>query len=165
MTSYLHRLKTLNSEKCHPPHLQKLQKGGEDQPEGAFYSFCSTQSAHFQKIEPLSDACHPRRLWLIYHPDGRLISHSFTPAASREGVLGWYPEALGTEPYQPSKAPPEAPLRACDEARIRAWLASIGEEDTATIEEVLENCRTDSEAADYFLGRASDESHLSTTEQ
>ena len=38
------------------------------------------------------------RLWLIRHADGRLISHSFTPAASRQEVEGWYPEALSIEP-------------------------------------------------------------------
>lgn len=101
----------------------------------------------------------PWRLWLIRHADGRLISHSFTPAASRQEVEGWYPEALSAEPYQPSLDQPESPLSASEEARIRAWLASIGEEDEAAIEEVLENCRTDAEARDYFLGRASEASH------
>ena len=38
------------------------------------------------------------RLWLIHHADGRMISHSFTPAASRQEVEGWYPDALSIEP-------------------------------------------------------------------
>jgi hypothetical protein len=38
-------------------------------------------------------------------------------------------------------------------AAIRAWLASIGETDTAVIGEVLTACRTDSGARDYFAGR------------
>ena len=95
--SYIDRLKTLNSEKCAPSLLQKVQKGGEGQSEGAFYSFCSTQSAHFQKIEPSNDEDAPRRLWLIRHADGRCISHSFTPAATESEVRGWYPDAINIE--------------------------------------------------------------------
>ena len=37
------------------------------------------------------------RLWLIHHADGRMISHSFTPAATETEVRGWYPEALSIE--------------------------------------------------------------------
>lgn len=103
-----------------------------------------------------NDDDSPRRRWLITLPDGEL-DVTCTPPATREEVLRGHPEALSAEPYQPSLDPPEAPLRAHDEARIRAWLASIGEEDTATIEEVMENCRTDAEARDYFLTRATEE--------
>ena len=39
-----------------------------------------------------------RRLWLIRHQDGRLISHSFCPPASRDEVSGWYPLALSIDP-------------------------------------------------------------------
>jgi hypothetical protein len=42
----------------------------------------------------------PSRLWLIRHADGALVSHSFTPPASREEVAGWYPEALAIEPEE-----------------------------------------------------------------
>ena len=35
----------------------------------------------------------PRRLWLLRHADGRLISHSFCPPASLEEVRAWYPDA------------------------------------------------------------------------
>lgn len=38
-----------------------------------------------------------RRLWLIRHEDGRLVSHSFTPPATETEVLGWYPEAIHIE--------------------------------------------------------------------
>lgn len=155
--SYIDRLKTLNSEKCLPSLLSKLPKGGESQPKGAFDSFDSSLSAHFQKIEPLNDEDTPRRIMLIRHADGRVISHSFTPPATRQEVEGWYPEALSVEPYEATPAHLEAPLSASDEARIRGWLAAIGEEDEATIEEVMENCRTDAEARDYFLTRATEE--------
>ena len=162
--SYIDRLKTLNSEKCAPSLLQKVQKGGEGQSEGAFYSFCSTQGAHFQKIEPSNDANDettggdtPRRRWLITLPDGDVLDVTCTPPVTREELLRWHPEALSLEPYEATPAHPEAPMSASQEARIRAWLDSIGEEDAATIEEVLENCRTDAEARDYFLTRATEE--------
>ena len=43
-----------------------------------------------------------------------------------------------------------------DERRIRAWLASIGEDDEQTIIEILGNCGRNPEALAYFLGRASE---------
>ncbi len=39
----------------------------------------------------------PRRLWLVTHADGRLVSHSFTPPATREDVAAWYADALSVE--------------------------------------------------------------------
>ena len=36
------------------------------------------------------------RLWLVRHPDGRLVSHSFCPPASEAEVRAWYPQALTT---------------------------------------------------------------------
>lgn len=43
------------------------------------------------------DKSEVRRLWLIRHEDGRLISHSFTPPATWREVRGWYPRALSVE--------------------------------------------------------------------
>jgi len=37
---------------------------------------------------------------------------------------------------------------------IRAWLAHIGETDPAMVNEVMERCRTDTDACAYFLKRA-----------
>lgn len=48
-----------------------------------------------------------RRLWLIHHADGRLVSHSFTPPASREEVAAWYPLAHSIEPEE---VPRETPV-------------------------------------------------------
>lgn len=115
--------------------------------------------ANPRKFIPEAIPSQPRRRWLITLPDGELLDVTCTPPATREELLRGHPEALSAEPYQPSLDPPEAPLSASQEARIRAWLASIGEEDEAAIEEVLEDCRTDAEARDYFLGRASEASH------
>ena len=41
-----------------------------------------------------------------------------------------------------------------DMAAIRLWLSHIGETDPAIIDEVLDKCRTDPDAMDYFAGRA-----------
>lgn len=47
-----------------------------------------------------------------------------------------------------------APMTADDEKAIRAWLALIEETAPAIIADVLNKCRTDAEALDYFTGRA-----------
>lgn len=43
--------------------------------------------------DPAPEVDIPRRLWLLRHADGRLISHSFTPAATEAEVSAWYPNA------------------------------------------------------------------------
>ena len=43
-----------------------------------------------------------RRLWIVQHGDGRWVSHSFTPPASREEVAAWYPLAHSIEPEEGS---------------------------------------------------------------
>ncbi len=40
------------------------------------------------------------RLWIVHHGDGRWVSHSLTPDASREEVAAWYPLALSIEPEE-----------------------------------------------------------------
>ena len=40
------------------------------------------------------------------------------------------------------------------ESDVRHWLASIEEEDTTIIEDVLHKCRTSTRALDYFLSQA-----------
>ena len=52
---------------------------------------------------------------------------------------------------------PSAPMSASDETAIRAWLASIGEGDPVTIAEVISKCQRDTDARDYFTGRAAAE--------
>ena len=49
------------------------------------------------------------------------------------------------------------PMSADEEAAIRAWLALIEETDAATIAEVIDRCRSDTEARAYFNGRAAAE--------
>ena len=45
-------------------------------------------------------------------------------------------------------------MSAQDEVLILRWLASIEETDPAIIDYVLSTCRSDTDALDYFLGRA-----------
>ena len=47
-------------------------------------------------------------------------------------------------------------LTAEEETAIRAWLALIEETDPATIAEVIDRCRSDADARDYFTGRAAE---------
>jgi len=47
-----------------------------------------------------------------------------------------------------------APLSAEDEAAIRAWLAAIDETDPEAIAGVIERCRQDADARDYFTRQA-----------
>ena len=41
-----------------------------------------------------------------------------------------------------------------DRQKVLDWLASIGETDQACINEVLEQCKTDTEARKYFVMRS-----------
>ena len=64
-----------------------------------------------------------------------------------------------TEPPAPVAPPPDLPeTLASDEdlARIRSWLAAIGEEDEVIIAEVLNRCRQDPEALCYYLRRSAE---------
>ena len=53
-----------------------------------------------------------------------------------------------------------APMTAGEERAIRAWLAHIEETDQTTIDEVLDRCRSDSDARRYFLKQADEARHL-----
>ena len=59
----------------------------------------------------------PQRLWLIRHPDGSVVSHAFSPPATRAEVEAWYPGAK-TEPESeaiagPVTAPPTSEFSSC----------------------------------------------------
>ncbi len=50
----------------------------------------------------LASPASPHRRWRIWHRDGSVASHSFTPPASRAEVESWYPgAALVPEPEEP----------------------------------------------------------------
>lgn len=47
--------------------------------------------------------------------------------------------------------------------RIRRWLAYIGEQDERIIEEIIDRCKSDPAALDYFVGRADEVPEEPTT--
>lgn len=57
-------------------------------------------------------------------------------------------QKMGTASNSPT------PMTADEETAIRAWLAYIQETDQDTLSEVLDQCRTDAGAREYFIGRA-----------
>lgn len=68
---------------------------------------------------------------------------------------------IGSAESDPSKATDtHHAVSFSDETRIRAWLASIGETDEATIAEVLDGCRMNAEVRAYFLARSEERSGL-----
>jgi hypothetical protein len=54
------------------------------------------------------------------------------------------------EALKPS-GPPEEPLSPEGEAAIRRWLDEIGESDREIIEDLIERCRRDADARNYFM--------------
>ncbi len=48
----------------------------------------------------------------------------------------------------------DGPFAAADEAAVRAWLASIGENDSSLVEKIIHYCKTDSRSRVYFLGES-----------
>lgn len=68
---------------------------------GTFDTFDTPSLGPFSIFAGFADPLdRPRRLWLIHHPDGRWVSHSFTPGATEQEVRSWYPEALSIEPEE-----------------------------------------------------------------
>lgn len=55
-----------------------------------------------------------------------------------------------------------APLTASEEAAIRAWFTSIGEDDPATIADTLAQCQRDSVGRAYLLKESAHAQHNST---
>jgi hypothetical protein len=79
-------------------------------------------------------------------------------AGRAEVVHRWLPRLCQhkteiVEALKPS-GPPEEPLSPEGEAAIRRWLDEIGETDREIIEDLIERCRRDFGAQDYFLRRA-----------
>jgi hypothetical protein len=103
-------------------------------------------------LDPGAPATH--RIWRLTYPNGRRVEVHFSPPATRDRVLATYVEAFAAEPYEPPVTPPEGPLSGEEETTIKSWLAAIGEDDDATIGEVLAQCRRDGEAQAYFLRQA-----------
>ncbi|MCM8622911.1 MAG: hypothetical protein NFW16_14535 [Candidatus Accumulibacter sp.] len=92
--------------------------------------------------------------WLLHFPDREPLTVTFSPAATHVAVLDAYPAALAAEPIEPGRQLPDTLLAGDQEAAVLAWLSEIGENDQATIDDMLRQCRQDEEARRYFLGRA-----------
>ena len=91
--------------------------------------------------------------WLVHYPDREPLQLACRPAASLAEILARQPDAIAAEPFEPIIRLPTSLLNADDEAAIRAWLAAIDETDPEIIADVLNQCRTDMDAQDYFVGR------------
>jgi hypothetical protein len=103
------------------------------------------------------DTATASRWWRIHYPDREPVEVACCPEATHAEILERHPDAVAAEPFTPTIRQPAAPLTASEEAAIRAWLALIGETDPATIAAVIEQCRSDADARDYFTGRAAEE--------
>jgi hypothetical protein len=71
-----------------------------------------------------------------------------TEDAPKSASVALVAGAVGTTP---------TPMTANEEAAIRAWLALIKETDPTTIAEMIGQCQRDTDARDYFTGRAAAE--------
>ena len=100
------------------------------------------------------DTATASRWWLIHYPDRDPLEVACYPEATHAETLERHPDAIAAEPFTPTIRQPLAPLTACEETAIRAWLALIEETDPATIAEVMGLCQGDADARDYFTGRA-----------
>lgn len=92
--------------------------------------------------------------WLLHFTDRNPLTVAFSPAATHAEVLDAYPDALAAEPADEVLRQPDTLLAGDQETEIRSWLAQIGENDQATIDDVLRQCRHDDDARAYYLGRA-----------
>ena len=100
------------------------------------------------------DTATASRWWLIHYPDRDPLEVACCPEATHADILERHPDAVAAEPFTPTIRQPSAPLTASEETAIRAWLALIEETDPATNAEVIERCKRDAAALDYFTGRA-----------
>lgn len=100
------------------------------------------------------DTATASRWWLIHYPDRDPLEVACCPEATHADILERHPDAVAAEPFTPTIRQPSAPLTASEETAIREWLALIEETDPATNAEVIERCKRDAAALDYFTGRA-----------
>jgi hypothetical protein len=92
--------------------------------------------------------------WLLHYPDTDPVMVFTAPESSLSEILRDFPGAISAEPFIPSFRQSTAPTSTDQEAAIRTWLAYIEETDPYIIADVLERCRIDADALDYFIRRA-----------
>ena len=95
--------------------------------------------------------------WRLTLPSGDVVEVFAVPEMTHAEALAFDIRATDAHPIDgANRRPASAPMTADEEQAIRAWLASIGENDPTTTNEVLANCRTNIESRGYFLTRAHD---------
>jgi hypothetical protein len=91
--------------------------------------------------------------------DGVILSLTLAGAVKASGdraaVTRWIPAVRGRKP-EIIKALLQASALTGDLGAIKAWLQFIGEHDPAIIADVLDKCRVDADALDYFNKRAAE---------
>ena len=124
------------------------------EPASNFVGFGAPSSGAFQnsRSEPPTF-----RHWRVRDPDGRTWELSRHPPATHAEVAeSWPPGSVLAPVPDPPTQPDSPPLDGALEARIRAWLDSIGEADPAIIGEVLDLCADDPAILEMYLGLAGD---------
>jgi hypothetical protein len=91
--------------------------------------------------------------WLVTLPDKQIIIAN-SPETSLAEMRTWYPKAVAIQPANLIKKSHECKqISTAQEASIKSWLDSIGETDTAIINDVLDRCMADADALAYYIGR------------
>jgi len=105
---------------------------------------------------PEADAGEARSVWWRIHFANREpLEVAYTPPTTRGEVLAAWPDATKVEPFDPTAAPPVVPVTLEQEKMIRRWLSLIGETNQDLIDKVIDRCRRDVDARDYFMSAAS----------
>jgi len=113
-------------------------------------------SAAFQRPREVEPGQTHRR-WSIRTPDGKCWSVTQTPPATAGEMARSWPAGTALEPLPDVPIQPGCPaLDSSLEARIRAWLAHIGERDERIIAEVLSRCRHEPDVLRMYLALADD---------
>jgi hypothetical protein len=95
--------------------------------------------------------------WLLHYPDHDPVEVSCCPEATHAEILERHLDAVAAEPFTPTIRQASAPLTACEETAIRAWLALIEETAPATIAAVIGQCQQDADTRDYFTRQSAAE--------
>lgn len=80
--------------------------------------------------------------WRLRFQDRPLLV-VFSPDATAAEMAAIYPGAVSGKPFAPVVSAPRSPMTPDEEKTIRAWLASIGEQDPETIALTLAACQQD----------------------
>ncbi|WP_374402670.1 hypothetical protein [Niveibacterium sp.] len=88
--------------------------------------------------------------------DCALREVSCHPTETHAELLNGHPGAMAALPFERQANAPTSDLNAVQESAINAWLLSIGEDDAATIKDLIEACRRNEGLRAYCLNRATE---------